>query len=98
MSDPNPYSADQPERSAIEAKPWREAVGDARDDAVEITERSAKAVGSFSVKTFEGAKSGTEKLVESAAERLPWRRGGSAPSTSASTADAGDQPPENPAQ
>lgn len=63
------------QRSAIEAKPWREAVGDARDDAVEITERSAKAVGNFSVKTFEGAKSGTERLVESAAERLPWRRG-----------------------
>lgn len=62
------------QRSAIEAKPWRKAVGDARDDAVEIMERSAKAVGNFSVKTFEGAKSSTEKLVESAAERLPWRR------------------------
>lgn len=62
------------ERSAIEAKPWREAVGDARDDAVEITERSAKAVGDFSVKTFEGAREGAEKLVESAAERMPWRR------------------------
>lgn len=86
------------ERSAIEAKPWREAVGDARDDAVDITERSAKAVGSFSVKTFEGAKSGTEKLVESAAERLPWRRGGSAPSASASAADAGDEPSENPVE
>lgn len=62
------------DRSAIEAKPWREAVGDARDDAVEITERSAKAVGDFGVKTFEGVKVGAEKLVESAAERLPWRR------------------------
>lgn len=62
------------ERSAITAKPWREAVGDARDNAVEITERSAKAVGDFSVKTFEGAMVSAEKLVDSAAERLPWRR------------------------
>lgn len=63
-------------RSAIEPKPWREAVGDARDDAVEMGGRGAKAVGYFSTKTFESAKAGTEKLVESASERLPWRRGG----------------------
>jgi hypothetical protein len=86
------------ERSAIEAKLWREAVGDARDDAVEITERSAKAVGQFSVKTFKGAQTGTEKLVEGAAERLPWRRTGTAPSTSTSDADADQKPSENPAE
>jgi len=63
------------DRSAIEAKPWREAVGDARDDAVEVAERSAKAVGRLSAKTFESAKGGTEKLVDSATERLPWRKG-----------------------
>ncbi len=86
------------ERSAIEAKLWREAVGDARDEAVEITERSAKAVGQFSVKTFKGARTGTEKLVEGAAERLPWRRSGTAPSTSTSDADADQKPSENPAE
>jgi len=81
-------------RAAIEAKPWREAVGDARDDAVELTERSAKAVSSFSVKTFEGAKAGTEKLVEGAAERLPWRRGDSTPSAAAEP-NTGDDPSES---
>lgn len=81
-------------RSAIDAKPWREAVGDARDDAVEIGERSAKAVGDFSVKTFEGAKAGTEKLVESAAERLPWRRSASAPAASEQASTIED-PTEN---
>lgn len=86
------------ERSAIEAKLWRESVGDARDDAVEITERSAKAVGQFSVKTFKGARTGTEKLVEGAAVRLPWRRSGTAPFTSTSDADADQKPSENPAE
>lgn len=61
-------------RSTIEAKPWREAVGDTRDDALELTERSAKAVGSISLNIFEGARVGTAKLVKSAAERLPWQR------------------------
>lgn len=86
------------ERSAIEAKLWREAVGDARDDAVEITDRSAKAVGRFSAKALKGARTGTEKLVEGAAERLPWRRSGTAPSTSTSDAGADQKPSENPAE
>ncbi len=86
------------DRSAIEAKPWREAVGDARDDAVDITERSAKAVGRFGAKTLEGARAGTEKLVEGATERLLWQRGRSAPPTAASVADADEKPSENPAE
>ncbi|MFC0680328.1 hypothetical protein ACFFGH_21035 [Lysobacter korlensis] len=61
-------------RAAVEVKPWREAAIDARDDAVGISERGAKAVGRFSVRTLEGAKAGTEKLAEAATERLPWRR------------------------
>ncbi|MFT4259505.1 hypothetical protein [Microbacterium sp.] len=81
-------------RSAIEAKPWREAVGDARDDALEITERSAKAVSSFSVKTFEGAKAGTEKLVGGASERLPWRRG-HGNSSAAAEPNAAEDPRED---
>lgn len=62
-------------RAAIEAKPWREAADEAREDAAEATQRSAKAVGRFGARTFDGAKVGTEKLVDSAAERWPWRRG-----------------------
>jgi len=83
-------------RSSIEAKPWREAVGDARNDAVEIGERSSKAVGRFGVRTFEGAKAGTEKLVEGTAGRLPWRRREGIPS-SAPEQDTDDGPTESPA-
>ncbi len=68
-------------RSAIEARRWREAVGDARDGAVDIGGRGAKAVGRFSARTLGGAKSGTGRLVESAADRLPRRRRTSTPSS-----------------
>ena len=70
-------------RTSIEAKPWREAVGDARSDAVEISERSAKAVGRFGARAFEGAKAGTERLAEEAAAGWARLRGeGSKPSVS----------------
>ncbi|WP_207457693.1 Clp protease/crotonase-like domain-containing protein [Herbiconiux sp. SYSU D00978] len=84
------------DRSAIEAKPWREAAGDARDDALKVTERTARSVGQFSVKTFEGAKAGTEKLVEGVAERLPWHRNKSArPETdNAAASTPADRPTE----
>ncbi len=62
------------DRNAIETRRWREAVGEVRDDAVGITERGAKAVRDFSVQTFEGAMVGAERVVNSAAERMPWRR------------------------
>ncbi|MEZ0163219.1 hypothetical protein AB2L27_00400 [Kineococcus sp. LSe6-4] len=62
-------------RRTVEAKPWREAVGEARDGAVGITGRSAKAVGRLGAKTFDGARAGTGNVVEAAADRLPWRRG-----------------------
>lgn len=62
-------------RSASEARLWREAVGDARDDAVEVTERSAKAVGRLGARSFKSARAGTAKFAEGAGERLPWRRG-----------------------
>ena len=61
------------DRHAIEPKPWREAVGDARDDAVEITEKGAKAVGEFGVRTFEGAKTGAEKVVGTISDRFRGR-------------------------
>ncbi|MBM7828119.1 hypothetical protein [Microbacterium aurum] len=61
------------DRHAIEPKPWREAVSDARDDAVEITEKGAKAVGEFGVRTFEGAKTGAEKVVGTISDRFRGR-------------------------
>ena len=54
----------------MEAKPWRDAVGDARDDAVEITERSARAVGEFGARTFESTKTRAEKAIGAVADRL----------------------------
>lgn len=79
-------------RTSIEAKPWRDAVGDARDNAVEMSERSARSVGRFGVRTFESAKAGTEKLVERARGRLPRRQGEGSSSTSSSGQDTDDGP------
>ncbi len=62
------------ERDAIAAKPWRTAVGEARDGAVETGQRGMSAATRFSVKTFESVKSGAEKIASDVAERLPLRR------------------------
>lgn len=71
------------DRHDIEPKPWREAVADARDDAVEIAERSAKAVGQFGARTYDGAKAGADKVSATIGQRLPWTSKQSEP-------DAGD--------
>ncbi|GAA4383304.1 hypothetical protein [Agromyces bauzanensis] len=62
------------EREVIEAKRWTEAVGEAKDTAIETGGRGVHAVAQFGVRTFESAKSGTEKLSTAVAERLPRRR------------------------
>lgn len=82
-------------RTSIEAKPWRVAVGDARNYAVELSERGANAMGRFGVRTLEGAKAGAEKLVEGAVERLPRRQSESSPSTSAPERGTDDGPTES---
>lgn len=60
-------------RSAIEAKPWRDAVADARDDAVETAERSARAVGEFGARTFESTRMGAEKAIGAVTDRFRHR-------------------------
>lgn len=59
-------------RGIIEAKPWRDAATDARDGAVEIGGRSAKAVRNFSVKTLANVKATGVRFGEGVAERLPF--------------------------
>lgn len=61
-------------RSALQAKPWRAAAKDSKDDAIEIGGRGVEAVRQFGAKTFEGARVGAEKVTESAVKGLPWRR------------------------
>jgi hypothetical protein len=58
---------------AIETKRWRAAVGEARDAAIQNGSKGVNALAQFGVRTFEGAKSGAEKLSEAVAERLPHR-------------------------
>jgi len=62
------------ERNAIEAKRWREAVGDTKDKAVELGGRGVDAVRGLSAKALEGAKATAEKVADSTAEHLPWHR------------------------
>ncbi|NYD75253.1 hypothetical protein [Leifsonia soli] len=63
-------------REAIASTPWRVAANNAKADAIETGGRGVDAIRQFGVKTFEGAKAGTGKMAESAADRLPWRRSG----------------------
>ncbi len=60
-------------RVAVDAKPWRAAVGEARDTAIETGGKGAGAVARFGARTFRGAKSGAEKLSTAVVENLPLR-------------------------
>lgn len=81
-------------RVAIEAKSWRDAAVDARDDTLDFGERGAKAVARFSVKTFDGAKDGTEKILESVAERLAKRRASNQHTAQPEPVISADEPKE----
>ncbi|GAA3777360.1 hypothetical protein GCM10022240_30920 [Microbacterium kribbense] len=61
-------------RDAIEAKRWVVAVGEAKDKALEAGEDGVDAVRGFSVKTFEGAKSASEKLSHEVVKRMPGQK------------------------
>ncbi len=65
------------DRESIAAKRWTHAATEAKDKAIDVGTEGVEAVGRFSVKTFEGAKSAGGKLSSRLAERLPTRRGSS---------------------
>ncbi|MBS1906953.1 MAG: hypothetical protein JST33_10395 [Actinobacteria bacterium] len=60
--------------SAIEAKKWAAAAGEARDKAVDVSVDSAEAVARFSTRVFINAKSASEKFADGVAQRFPLRR------------------------
>lgn len=62
------------DRDALEAKRWALAAGEARDKVVEVGGQSLGTARRFGLKTFEGAKSTTEKLGKEFADRRPRRR------------------------
>lgn len=57
-------------RDAIEAKRWRDAADDVRDDVVAGSVDTAKAIGRFAGDTAEGARTGAGKLLSGLGERL----------------------------
>ncbi|WP_394553370.1 hypothetical protein ACDF64_03195 [Agromyces sp. MMS24-JH15] len=76
------------EREPIQAKRWREAVGEAKDTTIETSGKAADAVAQFGAKTFEGAKAGAESLSTAVAERLHQRRNDATSKTDASERDS----------
>lgn len=73
-------------RQEIETKRWHEAVGEAREKAVEAGGEAVEVVRRFSIKTFEDAKVVGEKFGQEIAERIPQRRA-SADADAAATGD-----------
>jgi hypothetical protein len=85
------------DRSVIDTKPWREAVGDARDDVVETGGRGVEVARKLGMRSFEAGKAGRGKLTEATVERLPWRRGANQGSVTAeSDTTPGEVQPEAP--
>lgn len=69
-------------REPMHAKPWRVAVGEAKDATIETGGKAATAVAEFGVRSFDGAKAGVKTLSTVVAEQLPRRRHSTDPPTS----------------
>lgn len=66
-------------RAPIQAKPWRAAVGEAKDATIETGGKATTAVAEFGMRSFDGAKAGIKTLSTLVAERLPRRPRDAAP-------------------
>lgn len=73
----------QQSRESLEAKPWSEAVGDAKDAVVHTAEEGAASAARFSAEAYVNVKSFASDVAEKIADRLPKRGEATEPTDSA---------------